>query len=281
MKLNKFLPINESVSGIRKVLHQYDVDVQNIDYKYKDKFYKVIYKIIKSCDLEDLNEIIGDDYDPPEINGGHMKSIEENRNTIYVNYYKEDNEDYYSLSNCSVDILYTILEYFINNKLIMELYNRSFFKKVNEKFTDRYRTNGYMMTDKNQDKVRKLLCVILDKLYGTNRFQEVIDELREDTIWLGDGVMFTGFNFNFSDKQWYIDTIEIEYDSDNDYTEDTFETYPIKDFSAVEIASLLDIIMEKEGMLSLLNKGYFKKFNENNKWVKTFELFNNKTDINI
>jgi len=142
---------------------------------------------------------------------------------------------------------------------------------MNENFTDRYRTNGYMITDENAEKMSKMLCKVLDKIHGSDIYDDMVDEFRE--LYDNANAMFTDFNFHFSDKMWYVDTVEFEYDDNGDWLEDRYETYPLKDIDPRTVAVFLDKLMKNPRVLQELNKDTFKKMNEN-KWVKTFELFN-------
>jgi hypothetical protein len=274
-----FYKMNESV-GVQKMLDQYFNEYINVNKKYRPKFVKLLIYILDKCGLDFINDLLIDgplEYERYDIKveDGTLAYFSKVGNTYFIEYYIDsnmDNIDSISINDPGIETyeLYDILNLIINTDKVVLRLNRNPFLKMNEEFTDRYRTNGYMISDKNAEKIADMLCRVLDKIHNTEIYQDIIDELRE--LYIGDGVMFSNFTFHFSDKIWYIDTVESEYNDNSDWIRDIYETYPIKDYDRKEIASVLDLIMSKPEVLNILNRDAFKKMNEN-KWVKTFELF--------
>tara|TARA_R110000772_G_scaffold20466_5_gene56942 strand:+ start:101412 stop:102074 length:663 start_codon:yes stop_codon:yes gene_type:complete len=145
-------------------------------------------------------------------------------------------------------------------------------------FTDQFRTNGYNVNHKDQDKVRKMFNIILTKLSDSD--PELLADIekkmywREDDYWwTGDGEYFISFAFNDDENVWYINSIKVDY-------YDTEKTMSSEFYSIGGICEILDFIMKDNRVTNLLNSNALRKMNN----VKTFESFksekiNNTNDM--
>ena len=130
------------------------------------------------------------------------------------------------------------------------------------------RSRGYMMNSDQGDKVRKLLSTVLDRVHGTDVYNEIEEDLLE--IHIDDDSLFSGFNYPFGGDEWYLDTYETRYNEETEEYDEYNETYPISEIGAEVLSVILDIIMKDPRIIQMINNGYFKKMNEN---IKSFRIF--------
>lgn len=150
------------------------------------------------------------------------------------------------------------------------------YNKLNESedFTDRYRTNGYMMMPGDESKVRKMFSSLLSKIDDFDNGQ-LLGDLAEkmdnggsgqtDPIghsapwWIGDGEEFRGFEYDGGD--WYINYMKDEYDEESDDYITYSASMIVDNLGINSMCAMMDFLMADHRVIDMLNMGALRTIN--------------------
>lgn len=175
-------------------------------------------------------------------------------------FYYRDMKSQYVLNQLSKSTIKFIIDFIMEDEDVTDYINKDLFKNINESFTSRFRENGYSISKRNEDILRKMLISILDKIDEDDRdlFGELMEDMSENLSI--NGGFIRGIYKNFK-KEWYLSHEEPgEPDPDQE-----IEYYHVESkFDELRVSTICDIIdyLMKDGRVSsLINDNLFRSIN--------------------